>query len=516
MKIATAAEMRGIDKAAIEYFGIPGLVLMENAGAALARQVASILTDAANKKVCVFAGKGNNGGDGFVAARHLASLGAKVKVFLVFDEDDMAGDAQVNLNIIKKMGIDVLPLAGDRDWDMARVAATFADCIIDAMLGTGFSGAIQGNMARAVELVNSAGKPVVAADIPSGVHADTGQVGTVAVRADYTVTFGLPKPGLLLYPGAEYTGRLVVADITIPAALLAADTIRQNAITARKAKQLLPRRHPAAHKGTNGHVAIVAGSEAYTGAAALAATGALRAGAGLVTLGVAASLLSLMQMKLTEIMTRPLPEIVGGAIGMKAVPYIEELTARCDVLAIGPGLGRAEETMAAVREVVRNCDKPLVIDADGLNALVGHTDILRDTAALAVLTPHPGEMGRLFGLTPAQVNQDRIGVARQAAHSWGAIVVLKGAPTVVAFPDGEVYVNTSGNAGMATGGTGDVLTGVIAALIAQGLSSHDAAVAGVYLHGLAGDIAARAGQVGMAAGDVARALPAAYAGLLEE
>lgn len=513
MKVATAAEMREIDKTASEYFGIAGIVLMENAGASVARQVGSVLGDVAGKKVCVFAGKGNNGGDGFVAARHLFNEGAKVKVFLICEETAVSGDAQANLYILKQMGIDVMAIVSDRDWDRVKIAANFADCLVDALVGTGFRGELHDDLARMVDIINRAGKRIIAVDIPSGVYADTGQVRNMAVKADYTVTFGLPKPGLLLYPGADYAGQLIIANISLPPSLLASTQIRQSAATTALVKQIMPRRPTFAHKGSCGHVGVVAGSQGYTGAAALTASAALKTGAGLVTLGIGASLHNIMEVKLTEVMTKPLPEIGGGAISLKAVPYIFDMITHSDVLAIGPGLGRAEETANAIREIVRGCDKPLVIDADGLYALAGHTDMLHDLESLAVLTPHPGEMARLMGLTPMQVNQDKIAVARKAAHDWGSIVVLKGAATVVAYPDGEVYINSTGNAGMATGGTGDVLTGVIASLLAQGLSSHDAAVAGVYLHGLAGDIAARAGQIGMTAGDVVRALPAAIYGL---
>jgi len=292
----------------------------------------------------------------------------------------------------------------------------------------------------------------------------------------------------------------------MPTGLLLDEEIRQNAITAEYVKRVFPPRTRAAHKGVSGRVAIVAGSTGLTGAAALAANAAVRAGAGLVTLGVAASLYPLLAIKLTEAMTKPLPETESGVVGLAAAESIEELASFCDVLAIGPGLGRADDTQEMVRKIVREAKCPLVIDADALNALAGYTDILQESEALAVLTPHPGEMARLTGLPIAAINEDRIAAARNAAVRWGAIVVLKGAGTVVAFPDEEVYINTTGNAGLATGGTGDVLTGVIAALIAQGLSSHDAAVAGVYLHGLAGDIAAGECPVGLAASDLFPAL----------
>ncbi len=513
MRAATAAQMREIDRIAINDYGIPGVVLMENAGVSVVRMLELKWESLTERKFCILAGKGNNGGDGYVIARHLSNQGAKVKVFLLGEKTDVSGDAQINLDIIDKMGIDTIEISSERDWDKVRVAVTFSDCLIDALLGTGFRGDVSGDMARLIDIINAAGKPVVAVDIPSGVEADTGRVCGKAVQASYTVTFGLPKPGLILYPGAEYTGELTVADIGIPTAVIAGQDIKQNIIMADAVRAIIPRRSPAAHKGMSGRVLVVAGSRGLSGAAAMAAEGALRAGAGLVTLAAPGSLQDVLAMKLTEVMTKPLAEIEAGSISREAVSDIIRLSAGNDVLAIGPGVGREEETAVAVREIITTAECPIVIDADALNALAGNTKLLNECAALPVLTPHPGEMARLTGLSTESVNADRIAITRQAAAEWGSIVVIKGASTVVAFPDGEVYINTTGNAGMATGGTGDVLTGIIAGLIAQGLSSHDAAVAGVYIHGLAGDVAAQAGRIGMVATDLLKAVPAALYGI---
>lgn len=513
MKAATAAEMRKIDQIAIKTFGIPGAVLMENAGAEVARQVVSVLGTAELKKICIFAGKGNNGGDGFVVARHLYNQGAKIKVFLLAAKSDVTGDAKVNLDIITRMGIDIFEISSERDWEKAKIASTFADCLVDALLGTGFTGNLTEEMAKAIEIINTSGKLIIAVDIPSGVDADRGQVRSTAINAEYTITFALPKPGLLIYPGADCVGKLTVADIGIPFKLLVDNSIKQNIITTGSIKAILGKRQSDCHKGLAGKVGVIAGSQGLTGAAALTSMASLRAGAGLVTLGIAESLHDIMEVKLTEVMTKPLPEIVGGAIGKKALPYIEEMASQNNVLAIGPGLGRQEETLAVIREAIINAECPLVIDADALNALAGHTDLLNKAKALPVVTPHPGEMARLTGLTVKDVNEDCIEIARQSAGLWEAIVVLKGARTIVAYPDGEIYINTNGNPGMATGGTGDVLTGVIAGLIAQGISTHAAAIAGVHIHGLAGDIAATSGTIGLTAGDVMNALPAAIHGI---
>lgn len=509
MKAATAGEMRRIDASTIEEYGIPCAVLMESAGSEVASACESLLLKTGGKRVCIFAGKGNNGGDGFVAARRLVNHGYKVQVCLFAVSTELSVDALTYFSVLQKMGIDVLEIANERDWDKAGIAVSFADCLVDALLGTGLHGNVSDRLASAIELINSAGKPVVAVDIPSGVESDTGRVTHSAVKATITVTLGLPKPGLYLYPGASFAGEIRVADIGIPVELIQSRSIRQNIATAGQVGDLLPIRRRDAHKGNSGRVGVIAGSQGMTGAAALASNGALRSGAGLVTLGIAASLHHIMEVKLTEVMTRPWPEIIGGALGVKSIPYMEELAAKSDVTLIGPGLGRAEETQSAVRQFVKGARCPLVIDADGLVALAEDIDILQQTEALSVLTPHPGEMAILTGLTIDEINQDRLYVARQSAIDWASIVVLKGAGTVVAFPDGEVFINPTGNPGLATGGTGDVLAGVIASFIAQGLSSHDAAVAGVFTHGLAADISAGYGAIGMTAGDVVRNLPSA-------
>nr|WP_092074614.1 NAD(P)H-hydrate dehydratase [Dendrosporobacter quercicolus]NSL47572.1 NAD(P)H-hydrate dehydratase [Dendrosporobacter quercicolus DSM 1736]SDN05463.1 NAD(P)H-hydrate epimerase [Dendrosporobacter quercicolus] len=513
MKVATASEMRAIDRCAIEEYGIPGIVLMENAGVEVVKAAESMLAGLVNKKITIFAGKGNNGGDGFVAARHFSNKGAKVKVFLLGNQAEIQGDAAINCHIAGKMGIDIVEISGERDWDKVNIATAFTDCLIDALVGTGFKGELSLEMKRLIAAMNGANKPVLAIDLPSGVAADTGQVVTAAVQATRTVTLGLPKPGVLLYPGAAFTGELLVADIGLPQALLTGENLKQNVLTAGHICDVLPKRCSDAHKGMCGKVLVVAGSQGLTGAAALTSNAALKSGAGLVTLAVAEGIHDIMEIKLTEVMTAPLPEIAKGVLGQAALSPILTLAGKCDALALGPGLGSHAETRLLVREILQAVDKPLIIDADGLNAVAETGELLANALALPVLTPHPGEMARLIGLSVDEVNQDRIYVARQAAEQFGSVVVLKGARTIVAYPDGEVYINTSGNAGMATGGAGDVLTGVIGSFIAQGLSSHTAAIAGVYVHGLAGDIAAQAGLAGLTAGDVLNSVPAALLSL---
>lgn len=513
MKVPFAAEMKTLDQQAIEKYNIPGIVLMENAGVCVAHAIEDIAADIGNIKVCIFCGKGNNGGDGLVAARHLFNKGARVKVFMFGTPATSTSDAATNFRIVEALGIDCSFVETERDWDKVKLAATFSEYIVDALVGTGFHGALDETLSSAANIINDSGKKVISVDIPSGVNADDGQVKGVAVKADYTVTFSLPKPGLFLYPGALYAGKIIIADIGMPVNLTSDSFVRQNIITTQLVKKILPKRKPDAHKGLNGRVLVVAGSRGLTGAAALCSMAAVKSGAGLVTLGIADCLHDIMEAKLTEVMTYPLPD-VRGVLTTDALKEILLLTQKRDVLAIGPGMGSKSDTLELVRQLVQKVECPLVLDADALNALAGFTDILPQLPVMAVLTPHPGEMARLMGLTAKDINSNRLKVARQAAISWKHIVVLKGAPTIVAFPDGEVYINTTGNEGMATGGTGDVLTGIIAAFIAQGLSSHDAALAGVFIHGLAGDIACRELKTGITASEINNAVPGAIFGVL--
>ena len=509
MKIATAQEMREIDKATMEWFGLPGVALMENAGRAVAEKAVAILGDPRGKIVFIVCGGGNNGGDGYVAARWLHNRGVRVKLFLALDRTSIKGDALIHLETVVRMGVECFDFTEPRSLEKARIASAFADLVIDALLGTGFHGELSEPYKESIELMNGSGKKILSVDIPSGVEADTGVVREKAVQASCTVTFGLPKPGLLLYPGAGCAGEIEVAPIGIPSELLTAATLRQTLVSGEYAASLMPRRLPDSHKGSFGHVLVMAGSRGMSGAAFLATQGALRTGAGLVSAGVPACIGAVMEMKTTEAMTLELPETLAGGLGSDAVRMIHDFSAHASVVLIGPGLGRQEDSMEAVRELIQTMDRPLVLDADALFALVGHMEILAGADALAVLTPHPGEMARLTGLSVRQIQSDRIGVARRSAMEWGNIVVLKGSRTIVAFPDGEIYINPTGNSGMATGGMGDVLAGIIASLIAQGLSSHDAAVLGVYLHGLAGDQVASERPAGMTALDLADQIPAA-------
>lgn len=510
LPVFTAVEMRGLDRRAIEGLGIPASTLMENAGRAAAEAIVAFLpalSMAPASRVAVVCGKGGNAGDGFVVARGLAGRGAQVSVWLAAPPGEIRGDAAATLQELEHSGI--RPVLAE---DEAAVAADLgqADLVVDALLGTGARGVPEGLVARMIEVINASGRPVAALDIPSGLPADGGPPPGPVIRAALTVTFAGLKRALVTPPGMEFAGYVRVVDIGIPP-----DEVRRGVRTflleAADVARHLPPRRPAAHKGTYGHLLIVAGSRGKTGAAALAARAAMRSGVGLVTLATAASQQPIVAALVLEAMTEPLPETVGGSVALKAADAIAELAAARDAVAIGPGLGRDPDTQALARELARGLPSPLVIDADALTALAGHLDRLRSAPGARCLTPHPGEMARLLGTSVPQVERDRIETARELATTHAVHVVLKGAASVIAAPSGQAYINPTGNPGMASGGTGDVLTGMVGAFLARGLEAGAALQTAVYLHGRAGDLAAtRVGQEALIASDVIAALPDAF------
>ena len=516
IRLASAEEMRRADRRATERFGVPSLTLMENAGRGAADAIERVFGPARGRRVAVVCGKGNNGGDGFVVARHLAARGAAVGAWLVGRSAEVRGDAATNLAAIRQSGLPFTELAGG-GIEVLRGALREADVVVDALLGTGVSGPATGLVAEAIAALNEAGRPVSALDLPSGLSADHGRLLGPVVRARLTATFGLPKLGLFLHPGAAYAGRVEVVDLGVPRVWLE-EGVAVAIPEPEDMAALVPSRSADAHKGHYGHLLVVAGSVGKTGAAVLACRGALRAGAGLVTCAVPATQQPVVAAHLPEAMTDPLPETGAQTLSRKAVDRLVELVSRTDAVTLGPGVGLEAETQAAARELAVGVERPMVIDADGLTALVGHLGRLRQARGPRLLTPHPGEAGRLLGLSAAEVQADRVGSARRLAEESGAWVALKGAGTVVASPEGaalstpgiEVTLNPTGNPGMATGGMGDVLTGIAGGLLAQGLAPDAALRLAVYLHGLAGDLAAGArGPAGLLASDVADAVPAA-------
>lgn len=513
MRVVTAHTMQEIDKQAIKDHGIPGLRLMEAAGRSC---VDEIIAEFGLKGRCVImAGKGNNGGDGYVIARLLGQKGWSVKVIILADRDQINGDAAVNLE--KLQGAVINYCTHEGQLSALHMEEIFqADVIVDALLGTGLRSNVNGVYLEAIDLMNASGRPVVAVDIPSGIHGTTGRVLGEAVRAYITVTFAFAKLGHVLYPGAEHTGRLVVADVGIPASLMETAS-GYDFLNTDTMRPMLRRRDRLAHKGHYGHCLILAGSTGMTGSAALAANSAVRAGAGLVTLGVAESIHHILEIKTTEAMTFPLPDSGSGHLTSSAFPAIEKLMAGKDAVAIGPGFGRRPGTYALVQNLMETVSLPLVIDADGLNALAEDITILkRKKSKQVILTPHPGEMSRLLGTSIPDVEAIRISVAQEFARSNGVYLVLKGARTIIASPTGTAAINGSGNPGMATGGMGDVLTGIIVSLLGQGYVAWDACRLGVFLHGFAADmVAEEMGEIGINASDVLEKLPYAYNKLLK-
>jgi hydroxyethylthiazole kinase-like uncharacterized protein yjeF len=515
MELLTGEQMRRVDARTIEGRGIRGLTLMENAGRGVASALIEEIPRLAERRVVVVCGKGNNGGDGLVAARHLARLGIAPLVLLVTGEAELHGDAETNLARAKSAGVAIEEVQDAAAWSRAKAGIDRESVVLDALLGTGATGGARGAIARVIEDLNRSGATVIALDLPSGIDADTGGVPGPAVLAHRTYTLCRPKVGLVVEPGASHAGTFRVIDIGIPDEDVAAERPDLEWQDADAAGRLLPPRPPSAHKGLMGHLLVVAGSRGKSGAAILVSGAALRAGVGLVTVATSRSAQAQVAAGYAEAMTEPLAETSRGGIAAKAAPAAVRLAAARSALALGPGLGDEPGTRAFARSVVKGVGIPCVLDADGLNAFAppGRA-ALRAGRAPLVLTPHPGEASRLLGVGTKEIGADRLGAARRLAARTGATVVLKGRYTVVADPSGRAAVNASGNPGMATAGSGDALTGVIGALLARGLAGFDAARLGTYLHGDAGDRAAgRLGEDGMIAGDLVLELPAAWKGL---
>jgi len=467
------------------------------------------------RRIGVAAGRGNNGGDGFVMARYLAQRRLDVTVFLLADRKLVSGDAAANLALLEPLGVPVVEVPDAEAFEARQGLFQQQHVWIDAIFGTGLNAEVRGFYGQVIDFINASGRPVFAVDIPSGLSADTGQVLGRAVRAEATATFAFAKVGHLLYPGAVLTGRLFVVDIGIPPRIARRVGPAQHLLTAADVRGSLAPRPADAHKGTCGHLLVIAGGTGKTGAAVMSATAAMRAGAGLVTLGVPASLAPAVESRLLEVMTAPLAESQPGTLGAAALTAVEHLYPGKDCLAIGPGIGTAEATARLVRAVVRGCPAPVVIDADALNVLAETPQVFDEVRSPLILTPHPGEMARLLGSTTAAVQADRPAAARTLAVRYGLCVVLKGARTVVAAPEGTVWINPGGNPGMASGGMGDVLTGIIAGLAAQGYKPETAARLGVFLHAEAADrLARQRGPRGFLAGDVMDGLPEVFADLL--
>jgi NAD(P)H-hydrate epimerase len=494
--LLVADELRATDAWAIEERGIPGLDLMERAGAGLARAVEQV---APGGDVVVVCGGGNNGGDGYVVARLLREQGRAVRVLYTSDPDNLKGDARVNRE----------RLPGDAPQPFDATALDGAAVIVDAILGTGFSGAVRDDVATAIKAINNAGAPVVAADVASGVDASTGEVAGEAIEAAVTATFHAAMPGLWIHPGKAHAGEVVVVDIGVPDGGVGGPVSPQIGLIGDGALAAYPHRAAESTKFASGHVLVAGGSRGMTGAVCLASEAAMRAGAGYVTACVPSGLNDIFEVKLTEVMTAPLPDDEGAHVGAGADLVLERAQQRGGVLVLGPGLGRSDGATAFARRLAREATVPLVLDADGLNAHAGRLEDLRERTAPAILTPHGGELARLLEADSDEVKQRRLHHACEAARRSQAIVVLKGDDTIVAEPEGRVGISRGGSPALATAGTGDVLSGVLAALLARGMEPFDAACAGVFVHAEAGRRAAIVfdGPDGVIASDVIDELP---------
>lgn len=504
MKVALAKQMHEIDRSAVEEYGLPELSLMESAGHRVFVAMKNLLNGVGKKSVCILAGSGNNGGDALTAARYLSNAGARVKIFLLGEKDHRTASFNVQMRILRGMGVELQQLDGDRAWERLQVTLRFCDAVVDGLLGTGFSGQLRPGALRLIRLVNAAKKITVSIDIPSGVDSDSGSVGEAAMNANCTVTLGLPKIGHYICPGAEHTGKLIVDNIGLPANLLN-DDIHQTLIDDELAQTFLPARPKDSHKGTCGKILIVAGSRGMTGAASLAAMSAMRVGAGLVTLTTPESINEIYEVKLTEVITAPLDEVKLGIIGGdKASEKILDLAENVDAILIGPGLGRERETQALVKKIVAEVDKPLILDADAIFPFNGHADELKACKQIPILTPHLGELSALLDIPVDKLRAGLVSEVRRAAQEFRAIIVAKCETTILGYPNGEIFISPLGNSAMASGGCGDVLAGTIAGLMKQ---TPFAPLTGVWLHGTAGNFAASEKAEGLIASDVMNHLP---------
>lgn len=476
--------MRAVDKAASEIGGIPSIVLMENAAIACVNELKKDFGELTGKRIAVFCGKGNNGGDGFAIARHLHNMDAEVSVYLVCG-NEFKGDAKINFDIIKKMNVNIDVVS---DTENLKYIIRSNDIIIDAIYGTGIHGTVGGISYDVINEINENSKYTMAVDVPSGINSDSGEICGICIRADKTVTFAAYKVGMLMFPAADYTGKVTVADISIPDYILEGQSININVTDEEFVRANFPVRENNSQKGDYGKVLVIAGSVGMTGAAYLSSQSAVTAGSGLVTLAIPAGLNGAMEAKTTEVMTLPVEDI-NGHISSGAAEKILERTDMADAVLIGPGLGRSSDAARVLKSVLSHSKVPVIIDADGINAASRDMDILSDCTCPVIFTPHAVEMSRLTGLDRDYIEENRLVASKEFAEEYGVTVILKGHHTIVTASDGEQYINITGNPGLATGGSGDVLAGITASLAARGINETAAAAMAVYIHGKAGDIA---------------------------
>jgi len=517
MKVLTSKEMKEIDRKTIEDFGIPGPVLMENAGLQIVRVVRAIFPRPERERIVIVAGKGNNGGDGLVIARHLFNNQANPLVLLLASREEVRGDAAINLKIADAIGVAIREIRSPEDWKKQKKALEEATIIIDAIFGTGLLKPAAGLYAQAIGDINKSAAFTLAVDIPSGLSSDTFEIIGPAIKADLTVTLAAPKIAHVFPPAEEMVGDFLVADISVPRHLLEDPNLKLELVEKVDVLPAFKKRKDDTHKGTYGHLFIISGSLGKTGAATMAAKAALKTGAGLVTVGTPASCLPMVARSMSELMTEPLEETKDKTVSVEALPKALSLVRGKDALLIGPGISTNPSTAEFLRKFIPKLKLPVVIDADGLNIIGQNRELLKRLPKPAILTPHPGEFARLLGLSIAEVLERRLELVPAFAQEYGVYLILKGYRTLIGGPDGRLFVNPTGNPGMATGGSGDVLSGMIASLLIQLQNPLQAAVAAVYAHGLSGDFAAqKLSEKALVAGDLVRFLPQALKSLQDK
>lgn len=507
MYLVTPEEMAEMDRRTIHEFGIPGHTLMENAARGAIEVFCRHFPDSRGKKICVVCGKGNNGGDGFVMARYLAGQ-CDLDVFLAGEKKYVSGDAGINLHLLEKTGIRISEIKTESDIEAFGKKSEKYDFFIDAIFGTGLNAPVKGLSERIINIINDSKAAIFSVDIPSGLDSATGRAFGTSIKADVTATFGFPKIAHAVFPGATLCGKTEIVDIGIPESVSSSPEPSGSLVTLKKISTLFVKKNPESHKGSNGHVLVIGGSPGKSGAPVMTALSALKTGAGLVTLAVPSGLRSSVENSILEVMTEALPETDDGCIADISEKTFEKISEGKKVLSIGPGMDKGSGTAFFLSRIMSLSRIPMVIDAGALNIIAENHDFLKNTEQPVILTPHPGEMARLTGKTTSQIQENRIVAASDFAKKHGVYLVLKGAGTVIALPDGEIMINRTGNPGLATAGTGDVLAGIMAGLLAQGMKPADAAAAGVYLHGKAADlIVSSTGNQLLTATDIISSIP---------
>lgn len=505
MKVLTQEEMRTLEKIAIDDYQMTSRLLMENAGRSVFDCIKNLKEDFS--KVIILCGLGNNGGDGFVLARQLYNNDVPFELFIIGNPEKIKGDALLNLKILKKLEININSVEDKYKIRSLEKIIDKNDLIIDAILGIGIEGPVRESPSEVIEVINSLHNFVIAIDLPSGVNSDLSTIENIAVEADLTVTLGIPKFGNILFPGVKNNGKLVVGDVGISPKIAKYLNTKNFILTEEFIKDFIPKRVADSHKGTYGKASIIAGSRGLSGAAILTCLAALNSGIGVIELFMPESIDLIISTKVVEIITRPLKDTPKGTIDLSSINEVVEGIQKSDVVAIGPGCGNSNELFELIKQVLNNSSSPVVIDADGLNALSKNIEILKESKSEVVLTPHLGEMSRLIGKSIEEINEDKINIVKEFTKEYNVILVLKSARTMIGLPTGEIYINVNGNSGMSTGGSGDILTGIITSLIAQGVEPEKAALLGVFIHGYSGDIAAEEkGEYGMLAEDIVKSI----------